>query len=42
MMMGECDEQYRSDDDSFMIGGDGDQKGLDWRVCVMCEMNFMS
>ena len=29
MMMGECDEQYHSDDESFMIGGDGDQKGLD-------------
>ena len=29
MMMGECDEQYHSDDESFMIGGDGNQKGLD-------------
>ena len=29
MMMGECDDQYHSDDDLFMIGGDGDKKQLD-------------
>ena len=29
MMSGECGEQYHSDDDSFIIGGDGDQKTLD-------------
>ena len=28
MMSGECDEQYHSDDDLFIIGGDGDQKTL--------------
>lgn len=28
MMRGECDEQYHSDDESFVIGGDGDQKTL--------------
>ena len=28
MMRGECDEQYHSDDDSFIISGDGDQKIL--------------
>ena len=29
MMMGECDDQYHSDDDLLMIGGDGDKKQLD-------------
>ena len=29
MMSGECGEQYHSDDDLFVIGGDGDQKTLD-------------
>ena len=29
MMNGEGDEQYHSDDDSFVIGGTGDQKKID-------------
>ena len=29
MILGECDEQYHSDDESFIMGGDGDKSKLD-------------